>query len=412
MFGRSATGSRGGRRCLPAVVALVLLTGLALASSASGAPLQFVSGLAPSGISPPVVKNVAPFTGPVAGGTPVTITGANLTGATEVEFGSNAASFSVKSATRIEAIAPPGTEGAVDVTVTTPEGTSAISTSDHFYYVPPGPSIVELEPAQGAVAGGQEIRILGAHLEGTTAVQFGAISVPFVVVSPEILRATTPPGTEPTVEVSVTTPEGTSPATPADEFSYVFKFAEIEGLSPNQGPAAGGNSVTIAGSEFWGVTGVEFGGRSAPSFHVNSSKSITTVAPPSTVEKTTVQVESTFGPSAPEWCVLRGDKSGSCSVRDYYKYVEPTVTNVSPGSGSAAGGTPVTITGSGFGLGETETLLTFAKLPATSVDCTSMTTCTAVTPAHKAGTAAVAVDVKSNEPKRSKPNPAAVFHYE
>ena len=149
-----------------------------------------------------------------------------------------------------------------------------------------------------------------------------------------------------------------------------------------------------------------------PSFSRISPESITAVAPPDTVERTTIQVETTFGPSAPEWCVKRGNQGASCSVRDYYKYLEPTVTDVTPGSGSAAGGTPVTITGTGFGLGETETQITIGKLPATAVDCSSTTSCTALTPAHKAGLAKVSVNINSNEPKHSKSSPGAVFQYE
>ena len=59
---------------------------------------------------------------PPAGGTSVAITGAELTGATAVDFGSTAASsFTVNSATSITAVAPAGS-GAVDVTVTGPVG--------------------------------------------------------------------------------------------------------------------------------------------------------------------------------------------------------------------------------------------------------------------------------------------------
>lgn len=72
----------------------------------------------------------------------------------------------------------------------------------------------------------------------------------------------------------------------------------------------------------------------------------------------------------------------------------------------------MTVTGTGFGLEEGETQITIGKLPATSVNCSSITSCTAVTPAHKAGSANVLATVNSNEPRHSKASPAAVFHYE
>jgi hypothetical protein len=65
----------------------------------------------------------------------VTITGTNLTGATAVKFGSvYATRFVVNSATQILAISPVGSRGPVDVTVTTPAGTSTVSRKDRFKY--------------------------------------------------------------------------------------------------------------------------------------------------------------------------------------------------------------------------------------------------------------------------------------
>jgi hypothetical protein len=80
----------------------------------------------------PTATSVAPNHGPASGGTTVTISGTNLTGATAVTFGStNATSFTVNSETLITAVAPAGI-GTVDVTVTTPDGTSAAGEADRF----------------------------------------------------------------------------------------------------------------------------------------------------------------------------------------------------------------------------------------------------------------------------------------
>ncbi|MBX9452656.1 MAG: cadherin-like beta sandwich domain-containing protein [Mesorhizobium sp.] len=73
----------------------------------------------------PSITNISPNNGPEAGGTSVTITGTNFTGATAVTFGGTAAaSFAVNSSTTISAVTPAGTAGAVDVAVTTPGGTN------------------------------------------------------------------------------------------------------------------------------------------------------------------------------------------------------------------------------------------------------------------------------------------------
>jgi Ricin-type beta-trefoil lectin domain/IPT/TIG domain len=82
--------------------------------------------------SAPVVTGVSPTSGPPAGGTPVTITGTNLTGGT-VAFGPNPATGVTCGATSCTATSPAGT-GTVDVEVTTTGGTSAPTSADHFTY--------------------------------------------------------------------------------------------------------------------------------------------------------------------------------------------------------------------------------------------------------------------------------------
>ena len=65
---------------------------------------------------------------------------------------------------------------------------------------------------------------------------------------------------------------------------------------------------------------------------------------------------------------------------------EPTITDISPNTGTTAGGTAVTITGTEFATGAT---VTFGGVSATSITVVSATEITCVTPAHVAG----AVDV-------------------
>jgi len=80
------------------------------------------------------VTTVSPNNGPSSGGTSVIITGASFTGAGAVHFGTTVASFTFNSATQITATSPAGSFGTVDVTVTTPGGTSAASAADRFSY--------------------------------------------------------------------------------------------------------------------------------------------------------------------------------------------------------------------------------------------------------------------------------------
>jgi alpha-tubulin suppressor-like RCC1 family protein len=118
------------------------------AVSPAGAGTVVVSVITPVGASvtaladhfsyEPTVTEMQPSDGPPAGGTHVTITGTNFTGATAVKFGSeNATKFTVHSATSITAVSPAGA-GTVYVTVTTPGGTTALGAADQFTYRLPG----------------------------------------------------------------------------------------------------------------------------------------------------------------------------------------------------------------------------------------------------------------------------------
>lgn len=82
----------------------------------------------------PTVSGVTPSTGPIAGGTPVTISGTGLSGASEVDFGGIPAAFTANPDGSLTAVAPAGAAGTVDVTVTTDGGTSDLSLADQYTY--------------------------------------------------------------------------------------------------------------------------------------------------------------------------------------------------------------------------------------------------------------------------------------
>ena len=79
---------------------------------------------------------MSPNAGPLGGATTVTVSGSGFQGATAVDFGAvPASSFSVgPGGTTVSAVAPAEAAGVVDVTITTPTGTSLTSSADQYTY--------------------------------------------------------------------------------------------------------------------------------------------------------------------------------------------------------------------------------------------------------------------------------------
>jgi hypothetical protein len=236
-----------------------------------------LSGTGTMGPPPHVsVTGVSPAGGIAKGGTSVTITGSGFTGATGVSFGGTAADFTVVSGTEITATSPPGS-GTVDITVATADGGSATSAADQFTYTAPAlPQVTGVFPAGGTTAGGTSVTITGTGFTGATGVSFGGMAADFTVVSGTQITATSPPGSG-TADITVTTADGTSATSPADQFAYISPPI-VTSVSPATGTAKGGTSVTITGTGFTGATGVSFGGTAA-NFTFVSGTEITATSP-------------------------------------------------------------------------------------------------------------------------------------
>ncbi|MGW2372979.1 IPT/TIG domain-containing protein [Kitasatospora sp. NPDC001683] len=293
----------------------------------------------------------------------MTLTGSGFTGATAVRFGAVAASsFTVVSDTQITATVPAGS-GTVQVTVTTPGGTS---NGVAFAYVPV-PQLVSVVPPAGPTSGGTTVTLTGSGLSGATAVTFGSAPAAFTVVSDSSLVATAPAGSG-TVQVTVTTPGGTS-----NSLAYTYTAPPVvTTIVPTQGPASGGNTVTLTGSGFTGATAVRFGAVAASSFTVVSATQITATVPAGGPGASGVTVTTAGGTSLPV---------------TYYYLSNPQLTAVVPAEGPVLGGTTVTVTGSNL-LGATA--VRFGAVAASSFTVVSATQITATVPAGS-GTVQVTV---------------------
>ncbi|MEV0732649.1 IPT/TIG domain-containing protein, partial [Polymorphospora sp. NPDC050346] len=315
----------------------------------------------------PVVTSVSPSSGPAAGGNAVTITGTNLEDATEVTFGPGRSATDLAcTATSCSVTAPAGPAGTVHVQVTTPSGTSATSDADRYTYLPAAPVVTAIHPDRGPTAGGTKVTITGTDLADATEITFGpgnnATDVSCTATS---CTAVAPPGAG-TVQVRVTTAGGTSGSA---QYTY-SNVPVVTAIHPSSGPVAGGNTVTITGTDLAGATGIAFGAGNNATDVSCTATLCTAVAPAGNAGEVHVQVTTPGGTSA-------------TSDDNRYTYVSaPTVTAVSPNAGPLAGGNTVTITGTDLA-GAT---ITFGSgNNATDVSCTA-TSCTAVVPAGSIGT--------------------------
>jgi IPT/TIG domain/Calx-beta domain len=159
------------------------------------------------------------------------------------------------------------------------------------------PTVANVSPNAGPTSGGTSVTITGTNLAGTSAVDFGGtLATSFAVDSDTSISAVSPPASAGTIDVTVTTTDGTSTTTAADEYSFVAT-PTVTGVNPASGPTTGGTSVTITGTSLTGASAVDFGGTAAASFSVDSDTSISAVSPAHSAGAIDVTVTTAGGTS-------------------------------------------------------------------------------------------------------------------
>ena len=170
----------------------------------------------------PNIGTVTPSSGPVAGGTEVTISGSGFATGATVTFGGTNASATVLGSTTINAVAPGHSSGPVNVVVTNPGGQSATVTNGYTYVSAPlpAPSVSGITPNSGPTDGGTSVTINGNNFVSGATVSIGLTPATSVnVVNSTTITATTPGHAAGTVNVQVTNPDAQS-GTLVNGFTY------------------------------------------------------------------------------------------------------------------------------------------------------------------------------------------------
>ena len=174
------------------------------------------------------------------------------TGFTDIE-----ASTSTSSEVGLAPIYMTNSSGAI---ISYPGSFDATTNSFPITYGSPSPQVTSVSPSSGSTAGGTAVTIGGSFVTGVETVDVGGVSVPFTPDIPDgTVSAVVPAHAAGAVDITVTTPGGTSGTSGADEFSYNAPAPPVtSAVSAGHGywlVGTDGGIFTFGSAQFYGSTG-------------------------------------------------------------------------------------------------------------------------------------------------------------
>ncbi len=229
------------------------------------------------------------------------------------------------------------------------------------------PTLDNINPTNGSTLGGTTVTLTGTQFDSSATVTFGSKSATQVnLINATTLEAVTADYWVDVVDVTVTV-QGNRNAMLPDAFTYSAPPG-LYGVDPASGPLAGGTFCTLTGSNFQTGATVSFDGVAATNVSVTAIDTITLNTPAHAAGLVDV--------------VVQNPDTQTDTLTNGFNYVPaPIPTSVDPNSGTTAGGTPVTISGSGF---QWNTAVTFGGVPVTATYL-DPNTLGLTTPPHAAG---------------------------
>jgi len=260
----------------------------------------------------PVVTSVSPNTGPITGGTPITIRGRNFgPGTVRVTLLGEECTNLVRvndgeltCTTPARLGGPAAPYGPVSVQVTVQPApynyldSDTAGTADDFLYYGPGPAVTSLTPSSTTCDGQHWFVLRGTRIAryphdaaasltvrvGTTQASFEPLALSWGEASLLVLAPSLPAGT---YRVAVTTIEGPSADVPADDLTCaaagstpppasstpapITAAPAVSGIVPSSGICDGSLQVAILGSAFTSGATVTFGGAAATVTYINAN---------------------------------------------------------------------------------------------------------------------------------------------
>lgn len=342
-------------------------------------------------VNPVSVTSVEPAIGHVDGGLPVTVFGSGFVTGSKVLFGSKSAiNVTVLSDSEILAVTPTGVVGFAGVHVSNSKGVGSKKSAFYYYDEP----VIQLvDPPNGPTSGGNQVTIHGSAFLGDVVVRLGGTVIDGAeVASFDRIVFVAPKGPAGSVDVEVETPYGIA-LMPGGYTYYDAANPNVEtlllGVSPSHGPVSGGDIVTLTA---YGLTDPA---DTVVLFDGALQAEVLTVDP-----ATFSAVVKTPPGAAPGLVsVALSNSNGLSSLEAGYLYeAVVTIDSVVPSLGPIAGGTAVTISGSGFAPGAE---VRVGALPALSTTVLDSQTIEVVTPPGSAGFVPVSVKVGDAKAKKA-----------
>ncbi|WP_234414246.1 IPT/TIG domain-containing protein [Paenibacillus sp. CAA11] len=293
----------------------------------------------------PVITTVAPDHGLVTGGTSVVITGSNFVSGVKVKLKDQELATTFVSSTQLKITTPAWNSAeVVNVSVTNPDGQTAIKEKGYTFETPPAPVITSISPNEGKLNGGLVITLSGSNFDTGAKVYFNDSVIQATVYGSGQIKVVTPKWTNSgPVDVKVTNGDGQS-VTLANGFNYLKEPAPtLSSLSPSKGMITGGTEVTVQGTNFVNGAKLTFGNQQVATTFVSATQLKFKTPVWSVAEQVDIQVTNPDGQTA--------------SLAQAFTFETPPppppveLTSVSPNEGEMAGGLLITVTGNNFDSG-------------------------------------------------------------
>lgn len=352
----------------PQVTASFLLLPLSLEVSNNGIDFTNSSTAQYTFVPALGIRYLWPTNGPVGGGTSISVYGSGFSSRKNnvlCIFGGDTAQATVAIVRRddeLSCLAPPhgsgfSSGGAVRVELTNNNGVDRVASPTNFTYVAPI-RLTDVNPSQSGEEGGARVVVAGENFVASPSLscRFGGQDAsPAVFISSTRISCLVPGSPAGPREVSLTVSNNAQDFAAGSSlvFTYLPAFTVVR-REPNAGPVDGGTEISLTG------TGLSETGPWACVFSEN-------VAVPAT-QLSNGQLRCKSPPQPPGRAMLRVFRSPSPlasavsgaiaaaatnSLRDFglnFDYQGNLfISSVEPRSGSALGGTPVTLRGFGFG---------------------------------------------------------------